>query len=301
MNSEINVAERLKDCPNGMELDCAIYDNVYLDCIERNPESIYPIRCFMKTNKGYEGLMFTRNGCDNNHPNAKCVIFPKGKTTWEGFQRPFKNGDIVAYDNGTKKADLFIFKESGKNSTAVCYLFLNRDMKLHIRETVYIINRFATEEEKRKLFDAIEKNGYRWNPEAKTLEKLIKPKFKVGDRIKHIVGKEEIATVVSVEESHYNLDSKVGTSSFSISLQREWELVSNKFDISTLVPFESKVLVRDKITEKWKPAIYGFIDSETYYVAGGIYWRRCIPFEGNEHLLGTTDDCDEFYKTWEDK
>lgn len=25
---------------------------------------------------------------------------------------------------------------------------------------------------------------------------------------------------------------------------------------------------------------------------------QCIPYEGNEHLLGKTDDCDEFYKTW---
>lgn len=24
----------------------------------------------------------------------------------------------------------------------------------------------------------------------------------------------------------------------------------------------------------------------------------CIPYEGNEHLLGTKEDCDEFYKNW---
>ena len=28
-------------------------------------------------------------------------------------------------------------------------------------------------------------------------------------------------------------------------------------------------------------------------------WKQCIPYEGNEHLLGTTDDCDDFYKNWE--
>ena len=27
---------------------------------------------------------------------------------------------------------------------------------------------------------------------------------------------------------------------------------------------------------------------------------NCIPFEGNELLLGTTDDCSEYYKTWEE-
>jgi hypothetical protein len=27
-------------------------------------------------------------------------------------------------------------------------------------------------------------------------------------------------------------------------------------------------------------------------------YKQCIPYEGNEHLLGTTNDCDNFYKTW---
>ena len=37
--------------------------------------------------------------------------------------------------------------------------------------------RFATEEEKQKLFKAIKDNGYEWNAETKTLKKLVKPKF----------------------------------------------------------------------------------------------------------------------------
>lgn len=28
-------------------------------------------------------------------------------------------------------------------------------------------------------------------------------------------------------------------------------------------------------------------------------YKQCIPYEGNEHLLDTTNDCDNFYKTWE--
>lgn len=35
-------------------------------------------------------------------------------------------------------------------------------------------SRFATEEEKQKLFDAIKVNGYKWNAETKTLEKISK-------------------------------------------------------------------------------------------------------------------------------
>lgn len=81
--------------------------------------------------------------------------------------------------------------------------------------------------------------------------------------------------------------------------QDDWELVPNKFDITTLVPFESRVLVRDTVKEKWRPGIWGFYDSDCqdypYKLIGDIA-RYCIPYEGNEHLRGKTDDCDEFYK-----
>ena len=80
-------------------------------------------------------------------------------------------------------------------------------------------------------------------------------------------------------------------------------LIPNKFDISTLVPFESRVLVRDNSTEKWKSNFWGFydIDSAAYYPyeCCGSSFGQCIPYEGNEHLLGKTDDCDSFYKNWE--
>ena len=112
--------------------------------------------------------------------------------------------------------------------------------------------RYATEEEKQILFDAIKANGYRWNVETKTLEKLIELK--------------------------------------------------PKFDITTLVPFESKVLVRDKNTDKWKSSFWGFYDIDNAmnypYECCGNSFAQCIPYEGNEHLFGTTNDCDDFYKTW---
>lgn len=79
-------------------------------------------------------------------------------------------------------------------------------------------------------------------------------------------------------------------------------LVPNKFDITTLVPFESKVLVRDNIDEVWLPCFFGGLSDNNnfpYRVIGGEVWKCCIPYEGNEHLSGKKDDCDDFYKTWE--
>lgn len=56
-----------------------------------------------------------------------------------------------------------------------------------------------------------------------------------------------------------------------------------------------KVLVRDFDDSKWIPALYGFkveIPSPIHIVAGGGKWKQCIPYEGNEHLLGTTKNCE---------
>ena len=57
----------------------------------------------------------------------------------------------------------------------------------YINETTTVaVKRLATEEEKQKLYDAIKANGYKWNAGTKTLEKLVEPKFKVGDVIQDI-------------------------------------------------------------------------------------------------------------------
>ena len=145
--------------------------------------------------------------------------------------------------------------------------FPDNDKLLTVNNATLPINkdtiRFATEKEKKYLFDQLAKKGYSWNEESKTLEKL----------------------------------------------QEDSE--PKKFDITTLVPFESKVLVRDSInsideydedfSDVWRPAIWGvYIEGNLYpfCVLGGCYFQYCIPFEGNEHLSGKTDDCDDFYKNW---
>lgn len=78
---KINIAELLKDCPKGMELDCAMWDEVVFESIEPGD---YPIKVRIK---GDEDITtdFTEFGEWNYLKNSKCVIFPKGKTTWEGF------------------------------------------------------------------------------------------------------------------------------------------------------------------------------------------------------------------------
>ena len=299
MMEKINVAKLLKNCPKGMELNCVMWDNVTFIEIEY-AECVYIV---IKTPCGQ--IKLSQEGCfTHNCNNAKCVIFPKGKTTWEGFQRPFKDGDVVTsvFQGVIQGTGIFDYEEQSEAWIHACINYRNQFFTEGYLGYVHDL-RFATEEEKQKLFQAIKDNGYNWNAETKALEKLNKPKFKVGDKIKNK------NTGICDKVTKVHKDCYLVTSSFdeqatiSFDIQDNWELVPEKFDITTLTPFESKVLVRDNKTETWKPAYWGFYDetnnvSYPYIIVGGSVFGMSIPYENNEHLLGTTDDCDEFYKTW---
>lgn len=56
-----------------------------------------------------------------------------------------------------------------------------------------------------------------------------------------------------------------------------------------LKPFD-KVLVRDSTSDKWRANLFGYIDRDGYYRCVYANWIYCIPYEGNESLLGTTKD-----------
>lgn len=56
-----------------------------------------------------------------------------------------------------------------------------------------------------------------------------------------------------------------------------------------LKPFD-KVLVRNYNTRKWEADLFGFKNDMALYHCVGGSWNQCIPYEGNEHLLGTTKD-----------
>lgn len=54
-----------------------------------------------------------------------------------------------------------------------------------------------------------------------------------------------------------------------------------------------RVLVRDEDQERWGVHLYSHYDSYNeeyaYRMVGNSGYAQCIPYEGNEHLLGTTD------------
>lgn len=299
MEKKINIVELLKDCPKGMELYSPIFGEVYLDKIR--PHLAIVVTTDKEQDDFKEEFLYDgRYGM-----NDECMLFPsKYKTTWEGFHRPFKDGDIVFYND-----TIAIFKEWGDETLFRTYVtkYLWSDYVISINIPLFGKSirkeiRFATEEEKQKLFQAIKANGYKWNEETKTLEKLFEPKFKVGDRIKSVISS-SCYTIVDIKNDQYFIKSDTEKYPYQVPFSNEinYELVPNKFDINTLVPFESRVLVRNSVKEPWKPDFFGCLSGNNnypYVVIGGIMWKRCIPYKNNEHLLWTTNNCDDYYKTW---
>lgn len=59
-----------------------------------------------------------------------------------------------------------------------------------------------------------------------------------------------------------------------------------------LKPFD-KVLVRDNLNEKWSVSLFSYYceeDEDFPYACINGYYDQCIPYEGNEYLLGTNNN-----------
>ena len=67
------------------------------------------------------------------------------------------------------------------------------------------------------------------------------------------------------------------------------QIVDLKPKVDELKPFD-KVLVRDDKEDQWSANIFSYQVRDMFHCLGEGYWRYCIPYEGNEHLLGTTKD-----------
>lgn len=72
-----------------------------------------------------------------------------------------------------------------------------------------------------------------------------------------------------------------------------WNFKKKCIETKTLIfkHFE-KVLVRDSSNELWKADLFSHRtgDKDYPYQCCNQMWKQCIPFEGNEHLLGTIEN-----------
>ena len=127
-----------------------------------------------------------------------------------------------------------------------------------------------------------------------------------------------IAAVYCEKDGTFNCDYEGGECTlFPSEDQRDWskferfwdkpkteEPTVEMFDENTLQPFD-KVLVRDYLNEDWMGDFFEKIlehDIDYNVACVTCKWTQCIPYnEETKHLLGTREDCPEYYKWWDVK
>lgn len=297
----MDLTEILKDCPKDTEFYSPAYGNVKFSYINYTSDS-FPIVCNDKL--GYYRL-FTKGGFCDNRLGGECMLFPsKDQRDWSKWHRPFVDGDIIAYTFWYKPT-IYIYHENGTHNTSYYAAYSSENNKFY-GEGALASNRdglrFATEDEKQKLFDAIKANGYKWNAESKTLEKLIVPKFKVGDRIRK-KGECWDGIIKCIDtDNFYSVEYSSGAVSFvNVKYQNEYELAPNKFDPKTLQPFD-KVLVRDGDDNPWGISLFSHFKESgllRFSCVNLAPWRQCVPYnDDTKHLVGVCDKAPEKYINW---
>ena len=111
------------------------------------------------------------------------------------------------------------------------------------------------------------------------LQEEPKHKFKVGDFVKINGGGSELYQISSINGNYASFIYNGITHSTSLD---NLQYVEHKFK-----PFD-KVLVYDDV---WRANFYSHYDKEegAHMCTNGIVYSDCIPYEGNERLVGTTD------------
>ena len=159
----INIAEILKDYPKGTKLYSPLCGECELHMIDNDT-----ITCSFSKNLYH--ISFDIYGHYNvpAYKNSECLLFPsKENRDWSTFQRPFKDGDVVV----SERDDIHLLR-TADSSYCTYRVSWGESPQFDSSITTGVkVVRFATEEEKQKLFDAIKANGYKWNAETKTLEK----------------------------------------------------------------------------------------------------------------------------------
>lgn len=272
MDKHIDIGAILENAPKGLNLYSPAYGDIKLvsvDPIDRNRKATPMICC--KSRSGNEKKFF-RDGTISTH--GECMLFPsKESLSWEMWQRKlFKPGDIIVKDNDDKHgpAQTLLFYRL----TPLVYLASAYDEKGKLDNEVYVdYYRYATEEEKNDFNRQLLFNGYEYDKNTKSMV---------------LADKSKIEQAKKTEEELNNLFQEYKL--FNVE-------VLKPFNVEVLKPFDKVLyLPWDSSYDCWQPGIVSMVVKDTVHLIGvdrGI--RKCIPFEGNEHLIGEMVKAKDFF------
>lgn len=323
MKEKINIAEILKDKPEGMKLWTDMFGSVTLYCVTDACDA------FQVKHHHNKEPWFDENGkmCKEG---VLCIYPSKSMRDWSKFA--WKKGDVLVSNDG-KREVLFKTWENDSYTKFVGFHCLitndNEEVEYDNGTTVFNTNDFKgteAEDAAQTYINTIEERlGGKLN--LTTLEIQKQPEFKDGDivvygksvAIYRKIYKNTIYFYVSIDETFGLLfddncvsaeECRFGTDEDKQQLfealakeGKAWDDEKKQIvDLKpkwTPKPFD-RVLVRNTDTEEWFPGFFEKFDStwnNPYHIMNrrsmtDFAFKQCIPYEGNEHLLGTTNNVD---------
>lgn len=317
MTEELNISEILKSKSKGTKLYSPIFGDCTFSFIQGVTDAICVIANDTREFFDYKGLY---------SPTGERQLFPsKEMCNWFKFQ--WKKGDVlVSNDGGTE----VIFDKWYDDTYTSFYgkHYLNSEDENNIKYNEAFLcttERYSLEDKDsaQTYINTIEERfGGKLNRETLKIEKA--QSFKDGDVITimpHIGDRLIYLFKAEDDEKYYGhafLDGNIAivnedsycqkdfcTARPSIEAEKQqlfsalakegkaWDdkkkqIVSLKPKVE-LKPFD-KVLVRDFENQAWATSFFGFKDADLYFCCNGRSYQQCIPYIGNEHLLGTTKD-----------
>ena len=321
MESKINIAEILKDKPQGTKLYSSACGKCNLKEVDDKSFKISFYNSKFGFMNGGEGYL-DKNG--KLYDDGECVVFPsKEMRDWQKFA--WKRGDVLVNSRGLK---ILFDRWANDNYTSFYAKTINLvedgflDTNLHT---------LASEKEAKSFIKCIEeKLGGKLNRETLEVEKT-QPEFKDGDIVfmKGIKGGYYANCIFILRSEYkdgderafyyafYNTDDKFtiaeyGNTRVHYSLRpatdsekqqlfdalekegKAWDAEKKQIvDIKKELQFKpfEKVLVRDSYNDMWRASFFSHItEDDGRYVTTCCTWKFCIPYIGNESLVGTTKD-----------
>lgn len=317
MEEKINIVEILKDKPQGTKLYSSACGKCKLEEVDDKSFKIsfYSSKFgFMNGGEGY----LDKNG--KLYDDGECVVFPsKEMRDWSKFA--WKKGDVlVSNDGGTEVIFDKWYDDTYTNFYSKHYLNSEDENNIKYNEAfLCTTERYSLEDKDtaQTYINTIEKRlGGKLNLETLVVEKP-QPEFKDGDIVvygksvaicrriyKHTlsfyVTLNEMVGLLFADEVESSEEYRFATDEDKLQLfdalakegkvwDAEKKVILDLKPKVELKPFD-KVLVRDSQSDKWRVNLFGYIDKDEYYHCAFANWVYCIPYAGNEHLLGTTKD-----------
>lgn len=324
MDAKINIAKILMDKPQGTKL----YSSACGKCELKEADDKSFKVSFYSSKFGFmnggEGT-FDKNG--NLYDDGECIIFPsKEMRNWYKFD--WKKGDVLVGVGQRVIFEKFIDENYTKFQGK--YSLSTYEDRTLVSDRSYYTSNFSKINDSGNVEnyfeDLEEKLDGKLNRQTLEVEKA-QPEFKDGDIVALVVRKcTHIAIFQSRQEAYIgfhavlcqndellleepfredvgDIELRLATDSEKQQLFAALEKEGKRWDAEKkqivdlkpkieLKPFD-KVLVRNDKEDQWSANIFSYQVRDMYHCLGECYWRYCIPYEGNEHLLGTTNNVED--------